>query len=646
MKILRREEGTILVGIVFAMVLLTLMGVAGAAMFVNTTRMALNVQAMGQSHALAVGGTEYVLRQLEDDLDWTNGTDLKCNTLGGHPFTVTWQNGARNYVEATVQSRVTYGQFEEAEENTRNYRFAVIRLPRAFLYGLFWGGSGGGGPVSLTGMTMKGNHYVGGDTAFSSSTVEKGKVFYKSGASVTGIDADKTRAVPDPQPKMPLYNTAPEENSYENDIQTVYHPAIQTAHDQPSDGDLCPTSDSDLVITSNFTVPSGTTTCRDIRVLAPTNIEITGTGTLVAWRDVHFQTPTADDCVYNDEAFRSSDDGCKKLLAPSKDTVWSAQQADNSQPSALGACQALGWDLPTDAQLVDARNGGAEGHIAFTPGSPAPGQFFWSQTDGAAAGEFMAVDMSTGAGAPESRPETETHSVLCVKAASASNLGKTTVVPDGGPIEIIAGRSIIKSDDRKGLDVQKGAEPTERVVFYGANATLETLINLPLNINGQVFFSGSPSAYGTTTRFSRSRVMATRNLRFMGGADMLDDGFLYVRNYSLDPLERNFLDLVDAATEIDGSVISVSPRDPSLRILNASVTGIAYARGSEPDEDEGRALLAGAKITGSVVLNRFTGDAASDLVVDNTDAGAYPGADTPDGFSTSASMKPQSWDGI
>ncbi len=639
----QNQAGSLLIGIVFAMLIMALMAVAGVSMLVNQTHIALDVQAIAQSHALAEGGSKYVLRQLADDTDWSDGVTLHSETmLGGYPFTATYSNATRNRIRVTVKSQIGFGD----SVGTHSYSFRAWRMPKAAYYSLFWPDSGNEG-MTLTNVTLKGPVYLGGSVTTTGTTHTHGMVYHKQGtviSAIAGTDAKSLRGVSDPQPVMPLYDTATTKNRYENAAISVYQPAIASAHNTPSDADLCPTSSSDLSISNDFTVPTGETTCRDIYISAGADITISGTGRLVAWRHVYFQgLPIADSCRYNDANFRSSDGGCKKVTSPSGNLVWSRQLTDATQATAAAACTALGagFALPTSTQLTDAREAGAINTLPYLSGQPLPGDMFWSSTAGGAGGQSKTVEMATMGAPTVDKLNTTTQKVLCVHAASVTTQGNTIISPSGGPIEIIAGGSMLKTDDRKGLWVKEGANANERVTLFAANSTLTGLSNLPLNTGSQSYFAGTTYS-GMYSKFEQPLIMSTRNLRLVSGMKVYNDGILYLRDYSNVAAERNFLDVIDLGTAVDGSVISVSRRDPGLRLVAANVTGMVYSRGTTT---EGRAYVTDSVINGSFIANLISGNTIANSTIDNTDPTWYPSTNIPDGFSLSASVEPGSWDG-
>lgn len=655
------RRGTILIGIVFTMMVFVLMAVTGASMFADQAYISVHVMRMAEVNSVRTGVADYVLKWLQDDANsnWSDTPTTLPMTLGGHHSTVTFANAARNSITVNMITE-TEESAATASTASKSESFGVYRVPRAFYYPLFRGSgvdeTGNPELLSLVNTRIsRGVIYSNGNMSAdpaNGSTVQNGEIFHSQGSTISGGPTAPQRAIADPQPAMPGYETDPSKNSYEARI-ADYNALIADAQIQGV-GDL--------------TLPAGNVTVADLDALEnPPDADdvaeardfiirnvttITGPGRIVAWRNILFQENFPGSCRQNDDNYKSSDGGCKRLAGPHNGLVFSAELADAIQADAATACVSLnasnhggyssGWRPPTEAEL--AGNAGAAlagAHFNFLNVN----RPFWSAT------AATTVNLFTGASEIQGNP-TDPFGVVCVRPASANNRGTATVNPNG-KLELIAGWSLVKSDDARGLNITAALNPADApTVLYSRN---ERQAPDPDPETDQLFISGSPYA-GVTTTIQEALFMAGRRLMIHGGAQAgPGESILYVRRHPVSNV-NNYLDIAgppgaiptDAnATRVFGTLISVSERNPNLILRSgADIEGIVYSNRIEDGTDDGGRLeMSNTRVKGSVIANRLQGGVISNVEIIGAPVNYPLARQVPDGFSCCVYKEPDSWRG-
>lgn len=188
------------------------------------------------------------------------------------------------------------------------------------------------------------------------------------------------------------------------------------------------------------------------------------------------------------------------------------------------------------------------------------------------------------------------------------------------------------------------------------NLTIGSAANNPaVNVaSGCTFYSRALTGnaqrlqiHGSQTSLNGPLLIANRRIEIDSGADVLNDAVLFVNFPGSNA--NNYIDIVGNAgvTSVDGSLISVSRNNPSLRIrsggaakANVLVTGLVYAYGGAAAS--GYCNISDATIRGSVVCNRFSSNQIVNAAITYSPSD-FP-ARPPQGFDGSVMKKPNSAD--
>lgn len=225
------------------------------------TDFAISMEAL----AIASGGKEWYLEQLENDADWTNQVNQSGIALGSGSFDITVNSAAKNRVSFTVTANVSdaFGH-----SSRRQMATAAKRLPKAFLFALYCGRdigptldlrNSGGDPT-----TINGDYWSRGTTEVFSGSSVTGIAYRPDTEDILGTGSFSEYAITSPYPDMPQIN----QTTYDNLMNSL--DTIIDASGVP--GDI--TQNTDLVLTGNVIGCANFTTTG--------NITISGNGYIVA----------------------------------------------------------------------------------------------------------------------------------------------------------------------------------------------------------------------------------------------------------------------------------------------------------------------------------------------------------------------------
>jgi len=176
--------------------------------------------------------------------------------------------------------------------------------------------------------------------------------------------------------------------------------------------------------------------------------------------------------------------------------------------------------------------------------------------------------------------------------------------------------------------------------------------------SGVTFYSRasgpSPTTYklsvdGAFTTLDDVVLLSRRNMTVQGGVDISSDSILFVDDAGA-TTTNNHLDVAGDSdvTSVDGTLISLSTKDPGLIIqqggsvgANTSITGIVYAYGSG---GTGICQIHSATVRGTLVCNRFSSNQITNAKL-TYDSSFLP-VPLPEGFEIFFSKKPNSYDGL
>ena len=214
--------------------------------------------------------------------------------------------------------------------------------------------------------------------------------------------------------------------------------------------------------------------------------------------------------------------------------------------------------------------------------------------------------------------------------ASTSGINRTlTISPSGGNILILAGRSLTINAATGGntITINSGTR------MYSASNSANTQLTIINNNN---------------TIINSSIILADRRIIVQNSANI--NGSTFFVNYP-GSANNNYLRVTGSGTVVGTSVspcslFSIGRANGNLASgltvdTGASVTGLLYQYDTA---NAGMTDIASATIAGSVIANRFQGNAITSSTI-TYDPTAFPDP-PPEGFSGFATKKPDSWVGI
>lgn len=675
------RQGSILVGIVFTMFLTVLMAVTGASMYASQAFSSLNLMWVSEANAVRIGVSDYIVKVLADDsdADWSDFAGTTRNVvLGGHTANVTFPVLHAHENMITVDVETPHSSLVVTAAGSESFK--VIRMPHAMQFALFH--NGGGDPanpglnLTLDDVALSnGIFYSNGDVTFGAGTnsVTSAEIYAQGSVSNPPSGTSTRINIQDPQPAFPGYDTSQATNLYESLVQDVVggYDVLLATCDGDTTPPLCHAVRHDFTPATADFFQQGRSVSFTVTTGAGGIIDVAGSGVIMGLTDVYLQ-PNRGSCTANDTTMKSSDGGCKDIA---NSLVWSGlptqppysqldtwSGANNYCTNTATGVEGAGyndWRLATEAELQNvAATGWPNIYFGFDPDN-----LFWS-SDGASP-TYQAVNLSSGISAPEL--ETNTNYVVCVRTPAFSNR-TLRFIPTGGDIVIIAGHSVVMTDDDMHLRVfSTESPPIGRVIIYGANGTLD-LTNAPNDAAARVEFGGSWYA-NTTHAFNSTWVFANRGLFIGGPRVQFDDmSLLYARDddtYVSDDTTK-YLSIVGPglpandpdSIRIDGTLISLSSRAPNMIIQGGVfVDGLAYS--DSGDLDTGTFLLGNSgsgnnndvRIEGSVIADLFEGNeinkteiAGEPVMFDDAGELIFP-ENVPDGFGSNVSRIPNTWEG-
>ncbi len=216
------EEGFTLVAAIFIILVLTLLAITTSTFISSDAVIAVRNYYSQDAFYIASSGSEYYLKQLDGDDDWTVPPTPETKSFSGGYFTITTTNEQKNRITFTATGLITVG----ATTYRRGIRSTLRRMGGglgsiAEEYVIYWGGSGGVG----TGETNIGNNVSIGGDILANSDVNMGSNSTISGdayvsgdisGDTTGIDGeiDEGAEMPEEPPSL-------ESTYYDNELATA-----------------------------------------------------------------------------------------------------------------------------------------------------------------------------------------------------------------------------------------------------------------------------------------------------------------------------------------------------------------------------------------------------------------------------------------
>lgn len=279
MKSLNKNKGVSLIAAVAIIVIMAIVAVVLASNLGTTSRRSVDYSLLAKAFALAQGGLNYYMTQLESTPVWATATTRTNVPLGDGTFDITFGSSTQATWTATTWIDITSaGKVAGPEGATikRTMSQRAWKLPSASKFALFWGRFTGTN-LTLSSTTIDGDYWSRGSSIINSpSTVINGIAYCPDTQSVTGTGAFTTQTIAAPYPNMPAINAG----FYTNLIST-YNGIIA------ANGSAATINqNTNLVLTGN------TINCRtfNTNTTAGSSVTISGNGIIVANRDIFLNT--------------------------------------------------------------------------------------------------------------------------------------------------------------------------------------------------------------------------------------------------------------------------------------------------------------------------------------------------------------------
>ena len=266
------NKGIALVLVTFLVAACSLVAVVAFSLLAQGTTTGLGLSESMQAYAIAVGGKEWYLEQLEADNDWTDEASQADIALGPGSFDIVVNSVSANSVSFTVTGAVT-GYVDQTVQ--RQISLSAKRLPKASRFAVFWGEDTGSN-LQLKSSTINGNFWSRGNTDVDRRSLVSGISYCPDIRSITGDGTFTEQKINLPYPDMPQI----EQTSY-NDLMNFFDSYINSYGTGSDIG-----QNSDLVLNGEIIG------CRDF--ITDRNITISGYGYIVASRDILLHSDRKD----------------------------------------------------------------------------------------------------------------------------------------------------------------------------------------------------------------------------------------------------------------------------------------------------------------------------------------------------------------
>ncbi len=212
-----------------------------------------------------------------------------------------------------------------------------------------------------------------------------------------------------------------------------------------------------------------------------------------------------------------------------------------------------------------------------------------------------------------------------IRINSGGGTSTVTINPDAGKTIVFLANRTFEIGSTSGTTVTN----TRSCTFYSASAG-----------------AGSPPRIyirGSNVSLKDSVFMARRGIAVSGGAKITGNSFFFVDDFGK---PSNAIEITGSSshTRVQANMISMSPRDPSIRIMNSSnnlddleVEGMVFTGDAAKT---GVCEIENARISGSVVCNKFKGSKIKKSEISYKAISSVPA-----GFEGYISRKNNSWDG-
>lgn len=281
-----KNKGVSLIAAIAIMLIVAVLSVVLASMLGVTSRTSLDQLRSAQALALAQAGLNWYMMRLTGISDWTSENNLTDISLGAGTFDITVSNKTSTRVDFTLTGKVT-GSDGVTIKRTMSQR--AWKLPSASKFSLFWGRRTGS-TLTLTATAIAGDFWSQGTTNIpAGSTVAGGSAYRPTTENITGagtyteVDVGASPYFSSFSGATSTVSTPQITSTYYTNLITTYTAQLSRPNSgtcNPSGGTITLTGGNDIICQNDFNTNG--------------NLTITGTGFIVAKRDVLLHSENAD----------------------------------------------------------------------------------------------------------------------------------------------------------------------------------------------------------------------------------------------------------------------------------------------------------------------------------------------------------------
>lgn len=262
------KKAVALILMIFLMLMCSLAALVAFSLLTRGTEGGLGFSQSIQAHAIAIGGKEWYLEQLENDSDWSNEVSQIGIALGSGNFDITVNSASGDSVSFTVTGKIQGPSNQIAQ---RQISLTVRKYLKPFLFALFWGRDTGS-RLQLRNSQIDGNLWSRGTTEVRSGSSVSGIAYCPDIEDIIGSGTFTKQKINRPYPDMPQID-----EDYYNDLMSSFNSYINkygTNKDRNQNRDLV--LNGDIIGCRNF--------------ITDGNITISGHGYIVARRDIRLHS--------------------------------------------------------------------------------------------------------------------------------------------------------------------------------------------------------------------------------------------------------------------------------------------------------------------------------------------------------------------
>ena len=198
-----------LILVIFLVLVCALVAVTAFSLFTGGMHGSMGFLESDQALAIAMGGKEWYLEQLENDSDWTDEANQTGIALGAGTFDVIINSATNSNVSFTITGNVS-----DTVTGTVQKQVSTIanRLPVASRFAVYWGRDTGSWLELRNSTTVNGNLWSRGTTDVKSGTSVTGTSYCPDNEDITGAGSFTEQKIESPYPSMPQIDETPYNN--------------------------------------------------------------------------------------------------------------------------------------------------------------------------------------------------------------------------------------------------------------------------------------------------------------------------------------------------------------------------------------------------------------------------------------------------